>query len=249
MDVWDANKHYAEQIQSVARESLVASYGHAFDEETLSDAVAEWYDRESVTESLTDDDVILVVGTDEGNVVAFAESYVADGEISVGEIDWLHVLPEYRGEGLGTRLLEEVERRLREEGVERIQGRVLTENESGAAFYEEHGFSRGSDRELDIGEETFVERVYTKPIEEDAPALKERETHEGERVFVAFDEASRGSESPFVAVYADENRETLHGWMCSNDDSFDVAMDTMERIHCNSCGNTRKAARWDAAYL
>lgn len=249
MDVRDANEHYAEQIQSVARESLVASYGHAFDEETLSDAVEEWYDRETVAESLTDDDVILIVASDGGNIVAFAESYVNEGEVSVGEIDWLHVLPEYRGEGLGTQLLQEVERRLREEGVERIQGRVLTENESGMTFYEEHGFSRGSDRELDIGDETFLERTYTKAIEEDAPTMEQRETPEGERVFVAFDEAARGSKSPFVATYSDEDRENLHGWMCSNDDSFDLAMDTMGRIECNTCGNKRKATRWDASYL
>ncbi|SFF97125.1 Ribosomal protein S18 acetylase RimI [Halopelagius inordinatus] len=249
MDVRDANTHYAEQIQSVARESLIASYGHAFDEETLSDAVREWYDRDTVTDSLTDDDVILVVGTDDGEVVAFAESYVNEGEVSVGEIDWLHVLPAYRGEGLGTRLLREVERRLRAEGVERIQGRVLTENESGATFYEDHGFSRGSDRELDIGEETFVERVYTKPIENDTPTMETRETEAGERVFVAFDEAARGSESPFVVAYSDEGRERRYGWMCTHDGSFDLAMDTMGRIQCNTCGNRRKATRWDSSYL
>ena len=37
--------------------------------------------------------------------------------------------------------------------------------------------------------------------------------------------------------------------MCGGDEGFDVAMDTMERLECNECGNRRKAARWDAAYL
>ncbi|RDI71074.1 GNAT family N-acetyltransferase [Halopelagius longus] len=248
MDVRNANKDDAEQIRSVAHQSLLASYGHAFEEETLSQAVAEWYDREQVTATVSDDDAVLVVGEDDGDVVAFAESYVSEGEVSVGEIDWLHVLPDYRGEGHGTRLLREVEQRLVDEGVARIQGRVLTENEAGTTFYEDHGFSEAHDRELDIGEETFVERIYTKAID-DGPALEPRETHDGERVFVAFDEAARGSESPFVATYSDESRESRYGWMCTNDDSFDLAMDTMGRIQCNSCGNKRKATRWDASYL
>ncbi|MFC6826224.1 GNAT family N-acetyltransferase [Halopelagius fulvigenes] len=248
MDVRDANKDDAEQIRSVARQSLLASYGHAFDEETLSEAVSEWYDREQVTATVSDDDAVLVVGEDDGDVVAFAESYIAESEVAVGEIDWLHVLPDYRGEGHGTRLLRHVEQRLVDEGVERIQGRVLTENEAGTTFYEDHGFSEGHERELDIGDETFVERIYTKPID-DSPALEPHETPDGERLFVAYDEASRGSKSPFVAAYADENRENLHGWMCSNDDSFDLAMDTMGRIECNTCGNKRKATRWDASYL
>lgn len=249
MHVRDATTEDVDRIRTVAGESLLASYGHAFDEETLANAAEEWYDAEAIASSLTDDDAVFVVVTDEGEPVGFAESYVARGDVILGEIDWLHVLPEYRGEGLGTQLLKHLEGRLVDDGVERVQGRVLAENEAGTTFYEDHGFSLGSERDLELGDETFVERVYVKSIEEDGPAVEARETPAGERVFVAFDEATRGSRSPFVAVYVDEGREERYGWLCTNDDSFDVAMDSMDRIECNACGNRRKAARWDAAYL
>jgi primosomal protein N' len=36
---------------------------------------------------------------------------------------------------------------------------------------------------------------------------------------------------------------------CSNCESFDIAMDSMERLECNDCGNQKKPTRWDASYL
>lgn len=69
-----------------------------------------------------------------------------------------------------------------------------------------------------------------------------------ETLYVATDEAERGSEGPFNVVYRDGEGERRWGFFCRHCESFDTAMDSMGRIQCNECGNFRKPDEWDAAH-
>lgn len=251
MDLRDATTDDAAQIRSVADRSMVASYGHAIEEATIKDAVEEWYDTETVNDAVEDEEAVFVVAVDDSEIVGFVQAYVSTGRVVVGEIDWLHVLPDHRGEGVGTHLLKRVEQVLSDRGVDIIEGRVLTDNEAGANFYAEQGYERVSERAVGIGGEEFEEVEYVKRLGDtgEAALTEERTTEDGTTVYVAYDDAVRGNRAPFYAVYMDAERSERYGWMCGQDESFDLAMDTMERIECNSCRNRRKAARWDAAYL
>ncbi|PSP76341.1 GNAT family acetyltransferase [Halobacteriales archaeon QS_1_68_20] len=75
-----------------------------------------------------------------------------------------------------------------------------------------------------------------------------RSTPEGETLYVAREEASRGSEGPFFTVYRTEDGTRRWGYQCGNCGSFETAMDTMGRIVCNDCPNIRKPTEWDAAH-
>ncbi|MFB6090128.1 MAG: GNAT family N-acetyltransferase [Halobellus sp.] len=251
MDVRDATTEDVDEIRRVATESLRASYGHAIDEDVIEAAVDKWYSTERVTDSLGDDSEVFVLAEDEGSLVGFAQSEIVDGRETVGYLDWLHVVPAHRGEGIGSQLLARLEQELVDGGVDRLEGRVLTENEEGVAFYEEQGFSEVGERTVEIHGETFTERVYSTFLDEeetDPTGLVERDA-DGTTVHVAYDESVRGSDAPFFAVYLDGDRTERYGWMCGADESLDVAIDTMERLECNVCGNRRKPVRWDAAYL
>lgn len=250
MDLRAATTEDVAEIRTVANESMLASYGHAIDEETIREAVERWYDVETLGDSLEDEDVVFVVAVEDGTVVGFVQGYVSEGRERVGGIDWLHVLPDHRGKGIGSQLLKRAEQRLTAADVDRIEGRVLADNEAGTEFYAEQGFELVGDRELDIGGRSFEERVYAKLFDAgERTSIETRTTEDGTTVYVAYDDTARGSKAPFYGVYADKDRSERYGWMCGNDESFDVAMDTMERIECNTCQNKRKAARWDAAYL
>jgi ribosomal protein S18 acetylase RimI-like enzyme len=252
MDVRDATTGDVGEIRRVATESLSASYGHAIDEEAITAAVDKWYSTDRLTEALADEREVFVLAVEDGSVVGFAQSEIADGRERVGYLDWLHVVPEHRGGGIGSQLLARLRQELVASGVDRLEGRVLTENEEGVAFYDEQGFSEVGERTVDIRGETFSERVYTTFLddeEETETGLTRRQTDDGTTVYVAYDESMRGSDAPFFAVYLDEERTERYGWLCGADESFDIAIDTMERLECNDCGNRRKPVRWDAAYL
>jgi len=149
-------------VRSVARESLVASYGHAVDAALLDGAVEEWYDAGDLSDDIGDDNVVFPVAVVDGTVVGFAESYVAGRRERVGEVDWLHVHPDHRGSGIGSALLERVEAALRSADVDRIEARVLADNEAGTEFYEQEGYELAGERDIDIAGETFDELEYRK---------------------------------------------------------------------------------------
>lgn len=58
-----------------------------------------------------------------------------------GEIETLSVLPEMRGQGIGTALLQGVRERLKPLCLGELSLHVLVGNDQAARFYERHGFS------------------------------------------------------------------------------------------------------------
>lgn len=78
--------------------------------------------------------------------------------------------------------------------------------------------------------------------------MQERTTETGEAVYVEESEAEIGSKGPFHPVYTSPDGEERYGYLCSACGSLNNAMDTMGRIVCNECGNTRKPEEWDAAH-
>ena len=78
--------------------------------------------------------------------------------------------------------------------------------------------------------------------------MEQLEGPDGGSLYVARDEAERGTKGPFYAVYADADRETQWGYLCSNCETLDNAVDTMGRIRCNRCSNLHKSEEWDAAH-
>lgn len=251
MDLRDATPSDVDAIREVARASLRESYGEMLDAALIDEAVERWYGVDDVDERITDDDTVFVVAADGDDLLGFAESYVVEGRDPVGEIDWVQVHPDHRGRGLGSRLLSRVETELLDRGVARIEGRVLVENEAGGAFYEGEGFDPAGGHRIEIGDQAFTERLYLRfPDETDQQVLVEaRQTDDDERVYVAYDETQRGSLGPFYATYADREHAERYGYACGNCESLDTAVGTMDEVECNSCGNRRKPARWDAAYL
>jgi ribosomal protein S18 acetylase RimI-like enzyme len=250
MEIREATAADLDGIRTLAHRSLAASYGHALEDHIIAQAVERWYDEETLAAELDDPDTEFLVA-DDGEIEGFAQSYVVDRRDTVGEIDWLHVAPDSRGDGLGDRLLETLERNLIDHGVTRIEVRVLAANDAGTDFYERREFEQVGQRTVEIGGEPFQEIIYSKfPDTDGRQVLAEAATlPDGRRVYIALDESVRGSEGPFYTVYLDRDRAERYGYQCGNCDGFAVSMDTMGRVVCNDCENRRKPTRWDASYL
>lgn len=74
-------------------------------------------------------------------------------------------------------------------------------------------------------------------------------TETGVEVFVSKAEVERGSKGPFFVTYLTPDSDVRYGFYCGNCTSLDVAMDTMGRLVCSACGNTKKPDEWDAAQM
>lgn len=246
MEVREATPADGEEIRSVATASLRETYVDPLGEDIVEHAADEWYTPGRLDDRFADEAVAYLVADTDDGVVGFSESEL-DGDAAAA-IQWLHVHPDARGDGIGVELLEYTDAALRERGAARVEGRVLAANDVGNEFYRDHGFSRTGDVELDVGGETHTEHRYVK-LPTGGTELTERRETDDRALWVAFDERERGSEAPFYAAYGSEERTDRYGFYCANCESANTAMNTMGRVTCNNCGNERRATRWDAAYL
>ena len=249
MEIREATRADSADIRAVADASLGASYADPLGDHIVAEAADEWYAEDRLADRLDAEGVQYIVAeSSDGGVVGFSESEL-DGDAAAA-IQWLHVHPDARGEGVGVRLLEHTEAELLEQGANRVEGRVLAANEAGNEFYREHGYARTGDRGLDVGDETYTEHLYVKlPADESGAGLAEQREVDAGTLWVAFDERERGSAAPFYTAYRDEQRTEKYGFYCANCETADTAMNTMGRVTCNNCENERRATRWDAAYL
>lgn len=81
---------------------------------------------------------LFLVGIQEGRVVATA---MAGYEGHRGTIFYLAVAPAHQREGIGRRIMEEAEKRLRALGCAKINLNVRTSNKKVIAFYQQIGYS------------------------------------------------------------------------------------------------------------
>ena len=165
MQIREATDDDVPTIRSVAREAWRAAYSDAVPESVIDDAVSEWYGEETMNRIIADDEQVCLVATENGDgsrageIVGFCHGATKNGE---GDILRLYVHPDRWNEGIGTALLEAMEERLTEMGMETLQAMVLADNEMGNAFYEKHGFEKTDEAETQLDGTTRRENVYAR---------------------------------------------------------------------------------------
>jgi ribosomal protein S18 acetylase RimI-like enzyme len=89
----------------------------------------------------SDDD--RLIGYALGHVTPVGETWIADTWVTgkrIGELESISVLPEYRGRGVDSRLLDEVHRAFERLGIEDIVIGLLPGNEGALRLYERYGY-------------------------------------------------------------------------------------------------------------
>ncbi|MFB6180023.1 MAG: GNAT family N-acetyltransferase [Halorientalis sp.] len=241
MEVREATVDDQAAIREIAERSLEASY--SLSPQTIESAVRQWYDPDEFEAKITGEDILLFVAEIDGEPVGFSENALL--EEGAADVLWLHVHPDYRGQGIGSELFETTHERLEDYGVTRLRGRVLSMNEAGNTFYQNHGVEKIGEGEVRIDDSPYTEALYV----EAQPTGLQPLTADGQTVYVDHDDVERGSLGSFHVVYADQDRTEKYGYHCGKCDSLANAMDSMGRIECGTCGNSRKPTRWDASYM
>jgi ribosomal protein S18 acetylase RimI-like enzyme len=252
MEIREATAVDGDAIRRIARDSMEGSY--SLSPRAIEGAITQWYDDEALSRKHDEEDTLLLVAEDEGDVRGFSESdLVAEG--GNGDLLWLHVDPAHRGSGVGTALFERTREALLDMGAAQLRGKVLDDNAEGNDFYEAFDFERVGTDEVEIDDEIYVENIYMKAGTAEVDVEPDTvggpvETPDGREMYVNEDHVERGSNGPFFTAYTDPEftEENKYGYFCANCETLDNAMDTMGRVKCNECGNLRKATRWDATY-
>jgi ribosomal protein S18 acetylase RimI-like enzyme len=114
--------------------------------------VTTWRERRSLYDRLfAEHDPILLFGRHEERLAGYALGYTMPASATwladtwstgerIGEVESLSVLPEYRGRGLGSRLLEELHEGLRQQGARDLILGALAGNTDAIRLYRRHGY-------------------------------------------------------------------------------------------------------------
>jgi ribosomal-protein-alanine N-acetyltransferase len=98
-------------------------------------------------EDLDDEEAALYVAEVEGTIVGFGAADLAEGDVVADYVD-----PAYQDEGVGTALLNRVERALLEAGHDEAS---LTASINAEAFYQRHGYEVTDRTDLEEAEVEF----------------------------------------------------------------------------------------------
>lgn len=158
MRIRDAEPADAEVVRRVHAESI-QGLGTAADRQEQVDAWARGCESADYTALLEADHLMVVVACEGDDVVGFGtlslsspEEYEADVD---AEVTLVYVHPEAAGEGVGSALYEELERRARANDVDALG---LTASRNAVRFYDDHGYERvrAKDHEFSAHESTGV---------------------------------------------------------------------------------------------
>jgi ribosomal protein S18 acetylase RimI-like enzyme len=102
-------------------------------------ALSQSDDREGIARKLERDADLFLIA-ENGTAIVGVVMGCYDGRR--GWVNHLAVEPHYKGRGLGTQLLEEMEQRLREKGCGKVNLLIKPENAAVQAFYQRLGYQR-----------------------------------------------------------------------------------------------------------
>ena len=121
----------------------------ALEKEIFSDAWSE----AALEESLLQKQTLLLTAFDDKKLIGYLILYYV---LEEGEIARIAVEPEYRRQGVGARMLLEMENLCEDKGISKILLDVRESNQTAYSFYEDYGFVQDGIRK----------NYYTNPTED-----------------------------------------------------------------------------------
>lgn len=157
MEVREATPDDAEAVREIAEAAWYASYSGFLTPQQIARELDDLYDPTFLERVLTETEGLwFYVCERDGHLVGFASA--APQWSDEAELFTLYVDPDHWGEGAGTALLEAVEDRCRDDGIERLACSVFCENYAGFPFLESRGFERLGETNTEFG--GSVQREY-----------------------------------------------------------------------------------------
>jgi len=144
----------------------VTSWRSAFrniaSDDYLDNMVSAEHQAEDWKEILADVEQVVFVAEMEDKVVGYAWAHREDDE----SIEWdselisMHILPEYKRQGIGRRLFASVASQLKEQDCKSAYLWVLEENHPSRKFYEALGGQPAGKHQIELGNSELIEVAY-----------------------------------------------------------------------------------------
>ncbi|WKA52833.1 GNAT family N-acetyltransferase [Planococcus liqunii] len=138
-----AQKKDIQAIQQVAKESWHETYKELIPAAIQDQFLKQAYSDETMVKRI--DHSLFLVAESDSNVIGYAAAFQKDGQADLSAI---YLLPEAKGNGIGTQLLEGVLEAL--DGVKELYVEVEKGNNSGETFYAAKGFVLVDEYEDDL---------------------------------------------------------------------------------------------------
>ncbi|GAA0227212.1 GNAT family N-acetyltransferase [Haladaptatus pallidirubidus] len=151
METRDVTASDIPAIRRVSSEAVNAAYEFLPEKEREA-TVRERFSDQRLQTALGDDDVILIAAVSDGELVGYAHVEAISRVDAVGEaaLRGIYVVPNRWQTGVGTALLEAVEKAVHERGFTQLSVAVLIDNGRAKQFFESNGFERVEERVEDL---------------------------------------------------------------------------------------------------
>lgn len=144
----------------------VTSWRSAFrniaSDDYLDNMVSEEHQAEDWKEILADAEQIVIVAEMAGKLLGYAWAHRED-DASIAwdsELISMHILPEYKRQGVGRRLFASTASHLKEKGCKSVYLWVLKENHPSRKFYEALGGELAGEHQIELGDRQLIEVAY-----------------------------------------------------------------------------------------
>ena len=114
------------------------------------------WSRKSFWEEAANENTFYLLALDDGEVIGYAGTWLVAGEAQITNVA---VAPEYRGKGVGTALMTELVRHVKEQGITAMTLEVRPSNAPALALYAKFGMKEAGRRKgyySDNGEDAII---------------------------------------------------------------------------------------------
>ena len=157
MEIRPAIPDDSDRIRDVARETWHDTYDD-LEAETVEETIEEWYADDDLENAMERPGTAFLVAEVDGEVVGFTHGVVQETE---GDVVRMYVHPDHQEEGIGTALHDRLREDMEDFNMKRMRAIDLASNDAAREFFEDLGFERKEEGEVEIGGEQRQEAVYT----------------------------------------------------------------------------------------
>ena len=131
-------------------------------DEYLDHMVSAEHQADDWKENIADPEQVVYIAELNGEPVGYAWAHREDDETIRwdAELISMHILPEYKRQGLGRKLFAVAAKQLREQGCQSMYLWVLEENHPSRKFYEALGGELAGKHQIELGDRELIEVAY-----------------------------------------------------------------------------------------